>query len=119
MMRLTRTVALAAILLAKPAVNGDEGVRSPDYYPLAEGTKWHYRIDNGQRQFVAVFRISKIEDVDGLQSARLDGTSEGKEFGSTTLTSNENGVFVHQLMWNQTDKPLCILRLPNSLRTVR
>ena len=112
MMRLTPTVAVTAILLADPTVFGDYGVYEPGYYPLAMGTTWHYRIDNGQRQFSAVYRISKIEDVDGLQLAQLDATSEGKELGSTKLTSNENGVFVQQLIFNQTDKPLLILRYP-------
>jgi hypothetical protein len=86
MMRLAQTVAQTAILLAKSAVNGDEGARTPDYYPLAEGTKWHYRVDNGQKQFAAVFRISKIENVDGTPSQVINWYADGIGVVKQSLT---------------------------------
>ncbi len=100
----------------EPARPKDEPARvaTPEYYPLAVGTRWHYQVDIGQPQKQEItLVIAEEETLDGKPVSRLEVFSDGVRRQMTEhLMSNEKGIFRVRIGGVTYNPPLCILKYP-------
>jgi hypothetical protein len=94
------------------AAKGD--AKTPNYYPLKAGTKWHYQLDAGNGQKVQlVTEIGGLDNFGGKSLARLDVAANGRKLPTTEhLQSNENGVFRVRMNDLEIDPPICLIKYP-------
>jgi hypothetical protein len=85
----------------------------PDYYPLGEGTKWHYRVEVGGKTVQVTNQVAKVETIDGQPLARLETVvGEGQVTASEHLRTTPQGVFRHRYNGIAVSPPLCLLKYP-------
>jgi hypothetical protein len=84
----------------------------PNYYPLQEGNRWDFRSTvNGQAGNMT-FRIAKVEEIDGVKLARLEGVVQGQVVATEHLRTTAEGVFRHKTNGVDVMPPLQVLRFP-------
>jgi hypothetical protein len=88
--------------------------KTPDYYPLKVGTKWHYQLDAGTGQKVQlVSEIAGVESVRGESLSRLEVSANGRKLPSTEhLQSKKDGVFRFRVSGTDIDPPVCLIKYP-------
>jgi hypothetical protein len=88
--------------------------KTPDYYPLKVGTKWQYQIDlGGGRQVERTCQISRIDQVEGKDLARLEVYASGRKLSySEHLESTEGGVFRVRMNDVEFSPPICLIKYP-------
>ena len=109
---------LLALVLASPSpsaapIKEKEKPKTPDYYPLKAGSKWHYKVeaDTGTTTTVVV-HVAKIEKIDDVPLARLEASIDGSVSMTEHLRSTDKGVFRHRFNGVEASPPLCVLRYP-------
>jgi hypothetical protein len=85
---------------------------TPDYYPLQEGTKWHYRVEVAGQTVQVTNQIAKVEKIDGQPLARLETVVKGQVSASEHLRTNAQGIFRHRYNGIDVQPPLCLLKYP-------
>jgi hypothetical protein len=98
-----------------PSATPEKGhAKTPNYYPLKVGTKWHYQLDGGNGQKVQlVSEIGGVDDVRGKSLARLDVAANGRKLPTTEhLRSDESGVFRVRMNDVEIDPPICLIKYP-------
>ena len=112
--------SLVVVLLATLTCRAQEPVqkaepphKTPDYYPLKVGNKWHYLVvlSNG-RKVVFLHQITKIEDVDGKRMARVETVVNGEIKSTEQICANADGVFRYRTDDVPYTPPACILKYP-------
>jgi hypothetical protein len=84
-----------------------------NYFPLQQGNEWHFERTAPGKPVSVVYRIGKIENINGVDLARLDVEIDGTSFPNAEhLRQSDKGVFRHRLSGVEVDPPLCILRYP-------
>jgi hypothetical protein len=105
-------VVCVAVVLANPVSAGDKQTRT-NYYPLKEGTKWHYRVElPGLGMETFIVHVAKIEKIDGVALARLETSKQGQVLATEHLTSNDRGVYRHRFNGQVAGKPVCLIKYP-------
>ncbi len=80
------------VLAAAAATGGQEKQKSPDYYPLAKGTKWVYReLRDGKEVGERRFDVWKVATEGGKTTATVTSSS-GIDPGTSYIYSDEKGV---------------------------
>jgi hypothetical protein len=90
-----------------------EKEKAPDYYPLNEGNKWHYKAGGGAvDQKPVTIHLAKIENIDGEKLARVESSVDGKVVATEHLTATDKGVFRHRYNGAVVTPPICVIKLP-------
>lgn len=113
---LTSTVFVLASLLvnAQEAKKGKETPKpgnAPNYFPLAVGNKWIYRIDTGAYTVTNVATIAKIETIDGMPLARFE-SKINDDILTEHLLQTDQGIFRHRLKDQAVTPPVKLLQYP-------
>jgi hypothetical protein len=105
---------LVLLTVASSASPQDPGGKKapPDYYPLREGTKWHYRVEVGGKMVQVTNQIAKVETIDGQPLARLETVVGGQVTASEHLRTTAQGIFRHRYNGIDVTPPLCLLKYP-------
>jgi hypothetical protein len=107
-----RSILACAVALSCAGCTYSQPATSPNYYPLNEGSKWHYDLKINGNTIPVLLDVAKIEVIDGEKLARVDSIYDGKTFGSEHLTSDEKGVVRHRYNGLEIKPTLTLLRLP-------
>jgi hypothetical protein len=95
----------AANLLAdepkKPAV---ESKNTDDYYPLAQGTTWHYKV--GEKKVTA--KVDSIETVEGVKVAKIVTMVDGAQVSEEQIAHKPEGIFRMSYGGEKADPPVMI-----------
>jgi hypothetical protein len=83
-----------------------------EYYPLKAGTKWRYHFDADGVTKTFEARIAKIEEIDGLQLARVDAEVNGSVVATEHLRVTDEGVYRYRYNGSEVTPPVCILKFP-------
>jgi hypothetical protein len=87
--------------------------KTPDYYPLKVGTKWHYQIDVGGGQKVTVvYQITKTETVNGKPMAILEQLINGEVKATEYVSAETGGVYKYRNNGYDFAPPVCLLKYP-------
>jgi hypothetical protein len=107
---------LALLAAAAPAAWCVADDKKPDYYPLAKGNKWEYRlVVNGAKVDVSAEVIAS-ESKDGRRSATVESKA-GAVTSKEELASDEKGVYRNSFNGVPTDKPVTIIKYPTTQET--
>ena len=80
------------VLLVAAATSGQEKQKSPDYYPLAKGTKWVYReLRDGKEMGERRFEVWKVAVQGGKITATVTSSS-GFDHATFYIYSDEKGI---------------------------
>jgi hypothetical protein len=102
---------LLAILLIAAAPSDKE--KQPEYYPLKEGNKWHYKISvEGVPSKTLVVQVAKMEKINDEMLARVEALVDGKVTASEHLAASDKGVFRHRFNGSEATPPFCVIKLP-------
>ena len=106
-------IALCIIVFAAPSFAADPP--TPNYYPLAKGTKWHYRLCAEERELSVVCEIVEAEIRNGKIMARLEaklpyGTLE------EVISADAKGVYRNAILGARLQEPLTIIKYPIKAR---
>jgi hypothetical protein len=109
-------VAVGLALIAAPARSQDAAQstagKSPNYYPLKEGSKWEYKL-NVMGQTVAVaFQINKTEMIGDKKVAVIETVVNGNTAATEHIESNEKGIFRHKFNMLDVKPALPLLKYP-------
>ncbi len=97
----------------QPAQKAKTKEKTPAYYPLKVGTKWHYSVDSGNGQKVnVVIQIAKIETIDGKGLARLESVVNGEVKATEHVGVETGGIFRYRFNGVEFTPPLCLLKYP-------
>lgn len=88
------------------------GKPAVDYYPLAVGNEWKYRVEVGGNSAQAVSKIAKIETIDGVAMARLEATVNGNIVATEHLRATDKGVYRHRNNGQEITPPIMLLKYP-------
>src|SRR5690348_2422616 len=100
---------LALLVVAIPAAWSPADDKKPDYYPLAKGAKWEYRLVVNGTKVDATAEVVSSELKDGKRTA----TVESKAGGVATkeeLSSDDKGVYRTSFNGVPTDKPVTMIK---------
>ena len=87
--------------------------KTPDYYPLKVGTKWHYQLDIGKGQkFTVVYQIAKVEDYKGKPLAVMEESVNGEVQATEHVGVEPGGVFKYRTKGVEVSPPVCLLKYP-------
>ena len=112
MFRLARPFLLLSLfLVASSSGSAQDKMVSTPYYPLANGTTWHYKIRDGSK---FVMKVAEQEKVGDVLCARVDLITDAakKEPVSEHLAVTADGVFRYSFSTAIPDKPVQVLKLP-------
>ena len=99
-----------AARIAQKAKTND---KTPDYYPLKAGNKWHYQIDGGGGQkATVVYQVVKIKNVNGNPIAVVEQLINGEVRASEHIGVEAGGVFKYQYKGIDISPPVCLLKYP-------
>jgi hypothetical protein len=90
-------------------LNGGSGL---EYFPLNEGSKWHYRMEIPNRKSAQVETVARRIVVDGMELICLETSLAGKVRNSTEMSVKPNGIFVHSVNGARVSRPYCFLKFP-------
>jgi hypothetical protein len=87
--------------------------KTPDYYPLKAGSKWHYvgELSNG-RKFMFLCQVSKIEEDAGKRLVRVETIVNGGLMSAERVYVDAGGVFRDQTDGSPVSPPECLLKYP-------
>lgn len=86
---------------------------APDYYPLAVGHAWHYRLElPDDRVLKVVARAVAEEAIDEVKLVRLETEADGKVLATEHVRKTAAGVFRHRYNGAKVVPPVRLLRLP-------
>jgi hypothetical protein len=88
----------------------------PNYYPLAKGTKWEYRISGEERDFALTCEITETQIKDGKTHARIEAQLPNAVTLGEELSSDGNGVYRTAILGAKLTQPLPIIKYPIKAR---
>jgi hypothetical protein len=100
------------VVLVSAAVASADGEKMPDYFPLKEGTKRHYRVNANGQPGQLTTHVVKIEKSDGQELARMETVAPGSAMLTEHLSSSPKGVFRHRSNGVEAAPPVCVLKYP-------
>jgi hypothetical protein len=103
-------LATALVGAGKPTKEKKEP--PPNYYPLEVGNEWRFNLTVGEKTTNMVSRIAKIENIDGVALARLEGEVNNQVGATEHLRQTEKGIFRHRYNGAECDPPVCLLKYP-------
>jgi hypothetical protein len=113
MMRRMLAVLLVGgfLLAAGPTGAQEPKSKMPEtpWYPLAVGTKWIYKYDDGKK---CQFHVTGHEDFGGAVCAKVELSIDGKVVSFEHVSVTKDGVFRNGFAGTKADKPVQILKLP-------
>jgi hypothetical protein len=103
--------AVALLLLAAPfalAAPVPKALKAKlkDYYPLAEGTTWEYKV--GQEE--CVVRATEVTHMDGVTTSKLVTEHNGKQVATETIRVDKEGVFRTHINEAEVRPPVPLLK---------
>jgi hypothetical protein len=107
-------IVLVAAVSGRPSLPAaDKDAKTPDYYPLQAGSKWHYQVQvDGEKKGQVTSQIAKIEKIDGQSLARLETTVQGSVTASEHLSNTAKGLYRHRYNGMEVTPPICLLKYP-------
>lgn len=90
----------------------------PNYYPLAKGNKWEYRILAEERDIAVVCEIVESETKDGRTCARIETLLPNSVTLCEVLSIDAKGVYRNAVMGARLTQPLPIIKYPLKAREV-
>ncbi len=110
---MTRPTLLAIILVGVAQVAFAQDLpKKADYYPLAVGAKWIYKVAAGDAAQEHTMTVTKIETSGGQTVARIDNTVAGKRGGADVIAVSDKGVFRRGPPPVAFNPPICLLKYP-------
>ena len=110
---LVMLLAALSVMAQESATKETTKEKQPDYYPLKVGTKWHYQVDaGGGQKATVVYRIAKIEKVDGKPMAVLEALVNEEVQATEHVGVESGGVYRYRLKSMELSPPVCLLKYP-------
>jgi hypothetical protein len=88
----------------------------PNYYPLAKGTKWEYRISADSKEQAITCEIMDVEIKDGRNHARMEAKCPNAVTLGEELSTDASGVYRNSVLGARLPRPLAIIRYPVKAR---
>jgi hypothetical protein len=101
-----------------PASAGDKDKKAGDkdkkanFYPLQVGNTWHFKAEVMGKTNKTVYKVTRIEKVDGVDLAVLEVTVEGKVVATEHVQQTDKGVFRHKFNAAAIEPPFRMLPYP-------
>lgn len=103
---------LALILMGTAATSFAADPPKPNYYPLAKGTKWEYRVSAEDKQFAVTCEIMESEIKEGKTHGRMEAKLPNSVTLGEELYTDLNGVYRTAILGAKLLQPLPILKYP-------
>jgi hypothetical protein len=84
----------------------------PNYYPLAKGTKWEYRLSADDREHALTCEIMEVEVKEGKSHARMEAKLPNSVTLGEEISTDAAGVYRNSIMGAKLTQPLPIIRYP-------
>ncbi len=84
----------------------------PNYYPLQAGNEWHLQLTANGKQVTVIQRVTKIENIDGMDLARVEALVDGKVTATEHLRQTAQGVFRYRFNGAECNPPFPVLKYP-------
>jgi hypothetical protein len=97
---------MLVVLAGSPARSGEKAAR--DFYPLKEGTTWHYKV--GENRFT--LKAGKTEKVGKADAVRVELILLGKNTSFEHVGVTSEGVVRYSFEGKKADPPVLFLKLP-------
>jgi hypothetical protein len=79
-----------------------------DYHPIAVGTVWQYKTENG----TFTKKVVSHERIDGVNCARIEFSFAGQPACFEHIGVKSDGIYRYSYNGVRSDKPVCLLKLP-------
>ena len=119
LLRLGSTLGILILLASAPGkaqdkkgLGGKKPALTANYYPLDVGNQWTYKVKVGEKSAILVSTITKVETVNGLSLALLEGELNGERKTTEHLRQTEAGVFRYRNNGADLDPPACLVQYP-------
>ncbi len=90
--------------------------KEPSYYPLQVGNQWTFKVSVGDNAATALSRIAKVENIDGVEMARLEAVVNGNIVATEHLRETEQGVFRYRNNGAEISPPIKLLQYPVTIK---
>ena len=104
------------LLVAVPAGATADEPKQPDFYPLAKGNKWEYRVDMNGKKFEATTEVVEFEHKDGKSTATVESRT-GSLVTKATLSADAKGVSGTALHGVAAGIPVTLIKYPTKAET--
>jgi hypothetical protein len=101
--------AWIGLAVCTQAIHAEDQIR-PDYYPLAVGTKWHYRVDGQSARLTN--HVAGIERIGGQPVSRVETRFMGRVIPTEHLANTPEGLYRYRSQGIAITPPLRLLRYP-------
>jgi hypothetical protein len=106
--------ALCLTGLAAPSFAADPP--NPNYYPLAKGTKWEYRLSADDKEYAIACEIVETEIKDGKTLARMEARLPNAVTLGEELSTDAKGVYRNAILGAKLAQPFPIIKYPVKAR---
>ena len=89
-----------------------KGRGKPNYYPMQVGNEWHYRFSIGGNESQLMTTIAKIETIDKMPLALLEGYMKDKLIATEHLLQTEEGIYRYRNNGQVVTPPLMLMKYP-------
>lgn len=107
-------IALCSIVFSATSFAADPA--KPNYYPLAKGTRWEYRLSADERTIEMVCEITETEVKNGRMHARVEGRLSNSVTLGEELSMDANGVYRNAILGAKLHQPVPIIKYPIKAR---
>jgi hypothetical protein len=109
-----RILALAVCVFATTSFAAEPS--KPNYYPLAKGAKWEYRLSADERECELVCEIVESETKNGKTQARMEGRLPNSVTLGEEVSADVKGVYRNAVLGAKLVQPQTIIKYPVKVR---
>lgn len=106
-------VSASGLLVANnEPIAEQSGVGKSEYYPLAEGLKWKYKVKGMTKSARVFVEVTRHEKINGIMCARLEATLENQKKSAEYVRVEKDGIYRYQANSQSITPPLRMMLLP-------